>query len=311
LTAAAKISGIMLLFLFIVIGVEKFSRRNQAVFERGASENNGPLYYLSGASSWTATFYCCMILFAGFLLPILILTSYAIDYFSDAFNSDAFFYAWQSLKIALIVSVICVVLSVLVNFYQRHANTRWSGIPGKISSTGYALPGTVLAIAVLLPLTTFDEHINIFAESTGWFEEPGLIFSGTIFALMFAYVVRFYAIAQGAIESSYARISPSLDMASHSMGVGKANTLKRVHLPLLKRGMFTAGLIVFIECMKELPAALLLRPFDFETLATYVYQYVSDEQLELASVSALFIVLVGLIPLYLVNNTMEAKASHE
>ncbi|WP_372769092.1 ABC transporter permease [Pseudoalteromonas sp.] len=311
LTAAAKISGIMLLFLFVVIGVEKFSRRNQAVFERSASENNGPLYYLSGASAWAATLYCCLVLFAGFLLPILILANYAVSYFSQAWNSDALLYAWQSLKIALIVSVICVALSVLINFYQRTSNSRWASIPGKISSTGYALPGTVLAIAVLLPLTEFDEKLNIFAESTGWFEEPGLIFSGTLFALMFAYVVRFYAISQGAIESSYARISPSLDMASHSMGVSEGKTLRRVHLPLLKRGMLTAGLIVFIECMKELPAALLLRPFDFETLATYVYQYVSDEQLELASVSALFIVLVGLIPLYLVNNTMETKASHE
>ena len=245
------------------------------------------------------------------MLPILILLSYAVSYFSEAWNSDAFLYAWQSLKIALIVSFVCVALSVLVNFYQRSSLSRWAGVPGKVASTGYALPGAVLAIAVLLPLTALDQQLNIFAESTQWFAEPGLLFSGSIFALMFAYVVRFYAISQGAIESSYARISPSLDMASHSMGVSAGNTLRRVHMPLLKRGMLTAGLIVFIECMKELPAALLLRPFDFETLATYVFQYVSDEQLELASVSALFIVLVGLIPLYLVNNTMEAKASHE
>jgi iron(III) transport system permease protein len=168
-----------------------------------------------------------------------------------------------------------------------------------------------LAIAVLLPLSSLDQQLNQFAEGQAWLDEPGLLFSGSLFALIFAYVVRFYAISQGAIESSYARLSPSLDMASHSMGVSESKTLQKIHLPLLRRGMLTAGLIVFIECMKELPAALLLRPFNFETLATYVYQYVSDEQLELASVSALFIVLVGLIPLYLVHNTMETKTAHE
>ena len=247
----------------------------------------------------------------GFLLPTAILISYAVDYFQQAWNQEALLYAWQSLKIAVLVSCICVVLSVLVNFYQRFSSSSLSVVPGKVASMGYALPGTVLAIAVLLPLTQLDNALNQFAEQTEWFNEPGLLFSGTIFALIFAYIVRFYAISQGAVESSYARISPSLDMASHSMGVSRGKTLKKVHLPLLRRGMLTAGLIVFIECMKELPAALLLRPFDFETLATYVYQYVSDEQLELASVSALFIVIVGLIPLYLVNNTMESKSSHE
>jgi iron(III) transport system permease protein len=311
LTAAAKISGIMLLFLFVAIGVEKFSRRNKAVFERTNSDNPGPLYYLSGKRGWLATFACTVVLFAGFILPILILLSYAISYFSEAWNSNAFMYAWQSLRIAIIVSVLCVVLSVLVNFYQRINQSSWALVPGKIASTGYALPGTVLAIAVLLPLSSLDQQLNQFAEGQAWLDEPGLLFSGSLFALIFAYVVRFYAISQGAIESSYARLSPSLDMASHSMGVSESKTLQKIHLPLLRRGMLTAGLIVFIECMKELPAALLLRPFNFETLATYVYQYVSDEQLELASVSALFIVLVGLIPLYLVHNTMETKTAHE
>ena len=186
------------------------------------------------------------------------------------------------------------------------AKQGYSLIPGRLASTGYALPGTVLAIAVLLPLSALENSINIALESYNL--DIGLLLTGSIVTIILAYLVRFYAIAHGAIESSFVRISPSLDMASQSMGKSQGQTLRLVHLPLLRRGLLTAALLVFIECMKELPAALLLRPFDFESLATHVFQYVSDEQLELASISALFIVLVGLIPLYFINRSMEQRS---
>ncbi|KID54820.1 iron ABC transporter permease [Pseudoalteromonas luteoviolacea] len=306
LTAAAKISGIMLLFLFIALSLEKMSRRSKVVHERQSSVNDTSLYELSGKSGWLATAFCSLVLILAFFIPVGILLSYAIDYFDQAWNDAFFNYAWQSLKISLYVSAIAICCSILVVFYQRIGEQKTKSFPGKVASMGYALPGTVLAIAVLLPLTLFDDYLNRWLDGTGL--EPGLLFSGTIFALVFAYVVRFYAIAQGAVEASFVRISPSIDMASASLGKNNLQTLGRVHIPLLKRGILTAGLLVFIECMKELPAALLLRPFNFETLATHVFQFVSDEQLELASISALFIVLVGLIPLYLVNRSMEQQS---
>ncbi|KZN52531.1 ABC transporter permease [Pseudoalteromonas luteoviolacea] len=305
LTAAAKISGIMLLFLFIALSLEKMSRKSKVVHERQSSVNDTSLYELGGKSGWLATGFCSLILIVAFFIPVGVLTSYAIGYFDQAWNDAFFNYAWQSLKISLYVSVIAICFSILVVFYQRIGEQKTKGFPGKVASMGYALPGTVLAIAVLLPLTLFDDYLNRWLDGTGF--EPGLLLSGTIFALVFAYVVRFYAIAQGAVEASFVRISPSIDMASASLGKNNLQTLGRVHIPLLKRGILTAGLLVFIECMKELPAALLLRPFNFETLATHVFQFVSDEQLELASISALFIVLVGLIPLYLVNRSMEQQ----
>ncbi|MDK1289259.1 ABC transporter permease [Pseudoalteromonas umbrosa] len=305
LTAAAKISGIMLLFLFIALSLEKMSRKSKVVHERQSSVNDTSLYELNGKSGWLATGFCSLILIVAFFVPVGVLTSYAIGYFDQAWNDAFFNYAWQSLKISLYVSAIAIFFSILVVFYQRIGEQKTKSVPGKVASMGYALPGTVLAIAVLLPLTLFDDYLNRWLDGTGF--EPGLLLSGTIFALVFAYVVRFYAIAQGAVEASFVRISPSIDMASASLGKNNLQTLGRVHIPLLKRGILTAGLLVFIECMKELPAALLLRPFNFETLATHVFQFVSDEQLELASISALFIVLVGLIPLYLVNRSMEQQ----
>ncbi|CAM4231118.1 ABC transporter permease [Pseudoalteromonas byunsanensis] len=307
LTAAAKISGIMLLFLFVSLLLERFSRKNNTIHERQVSINEEALYCLTGKRAWLATAYCALILLIAFVLPVTILLGYAIDYFDQAWSNEFFVYAWQSLKIAIWVSVVAVLLSLLVVFYQRIGANASKNVPGRFASTGYALPGTVLAIAVLLPLTLLDNKLNQWFANTNF--EPGLLLSGSIFAMIFAYIVRFYAIAHGAVESSYVRISPSLDMASQSMGKNLLQTLSLVHLPLLRRGILTAALLVFIECMKELPAALLLRPFNYETLATHVFQYVSDEQLELASISALFIVLVGLIPLYIVNRSMEQHRS--
>lgn len=306
LTAAAKISAIMLLILFLALMMERYSRRNQAVFERQSGVNSDTLYTLTGKSAWFATGFCCVVLFFAFALPVAVLIGYAISYAEQAWNSAFFLYAWQSFKIAMIVSVITIVLSLLVVFYQRIAKQAYPLIPGRLASTGYALPGTVLAIAVLLPLSLFDDKLNTWLEPMGF--SPGLLLSGTLFAIIFAYVVRFYAIAHGAVEASFMRISPSLDMASQSMGKSQGQTLRKVHIPLLRRGILTAALLVFIECMKELPAALLLRPFNFETLATHVFQYVSDEQLELASISALAIVVVGLVPLYFVNRSMEQRS---
>ncbi|MBQ4798498.1 iron ABC transporter permease [Pseudoalteromonas sp. MMG006] len=306
LTAAAKISGVMLLLLFLALMAERFSRRKQAVFERQSSVNSESLYILKGKSAWLATLFCSAILILAFIIPIAVLLSYAITYFDKAWNAEFFSYAWQSLKVAAIVSVATIILSIFVVFYQRVAKQTYPLIPGRLASTGYALPGTVLAIAVLLPLTLLENAINTALEPYNL--DIGLLLTGSIITIILAYVVRFYAIAHGAIESSFVRISPSLDMASQSMGKSLGQTLRLVHLPLLRRGLLTAALLVFIECMKELPAALLLRPFNFESLATHVFQYVSDEQLELASISALFIVIVGFIPLYFINRSMEQRS---
>ena len=162
-----------------------------------------------------------------------------------------------------------------------------------------------MAIGVLIPLTLLDHQVNHWFGQ--WFDwQPGLIFSGTVFAITFAYVVRFNAIAVGTLENTLAKVSPSIDMAGRTMKLNRFQLMYKVHFPLLRRGCLTAGLLIFIEAMKELPAALLLRPFDYQTLATYIYQYVSDEQLELSALAALFIVGVGLIPLFVVNRNIEA-----
>ena len=158
----------------------------------------------------------------------------------------------------------------------------------------------------MVPLTFIDFAIN---DVYDWLGErgPGLLLTGSVFALIFAFCVRFIAISIGSLENSYKRISPSLDMACITLGQTPLQLLWRVHLPLLRKGIFAGALLVFIESMKELPAALLLRPIGFENLATYVFQFVSDEKLEHGALAAIVIVLVGLVPLIYLNRSLEQQ----
>lgn len=304
LAAAAKLSVMMLGFVFLLIALEKYQRRKREIYQKQQGLKSESLYKLSGVQKWGAFAFCITILFFAFLLPLAILLGYAIDYFDESFNADVLKYAFNSFGVATIVALVSVALALWLNFNKRRISSAVNKGAMRIASTGYALPGTVLAIGVIAPLTWFDTQLNEAFEAMG-FELPGLILSGTIFALVFAYIVRFSAIAITGLETSFSKISPSLDMVGQTMGVVGLKSLFRVHLPLVKKTAFSCGLLIFIECMKELPAGLLLRPFNYETLATYTYQFASDEQLELAAFAALTIVLVGLIPLYYVNQSID------
>jgi iron(III) transport system permease protein len=304
LTAAAKLSAIMLLVVFSMVGVERFARRKQQLFQKQARLDESDRYRLTSIKAWAAWSYCFSLLTVSFLLPFAVLCGYAIDYFAESWDVRFWQYSLNSLYIAAIVSAVCVVLAVLLMFLRRVSPRPSDHLTSRLSSTGYALPGTVLAIGVLVPLTYIDFAINDVME---WFgaQGPGLLFTGSVFTLVFAFCVRFVAIAIGSLENSYKRISPSLDMASITLGQSPMQLLSRVHLPLLRKGMFAGALLVFIESMKELPAALLLRPIGFENLATYVFQFVSDEKLEHGALAAIVIVIVGLIPLIYLNRSLE------
>lgn len=310
LTAAAKISAIMLLVVVLLLSAERYSRRKQKHFQAQFSSHEDNRYSLQGWTKLLALVWCWGLVLAGFILPIAQLVSYATDYFSISWTLEFQSYSLNSLKVSLSVALVCVLIALFVNFYQRLTSqggervSTSSSLPMRLAALGYAVPGTVLAIGIMVAVLTLDHSVNDLAKLMEW-GRPGLIFSGTMFALIFALTVRFAAVAVGSVESSLAKVSPNLDMAARTMGCNSTQMLKRVHLPLVMRGALIAGLLVFIESMKELNASILLRPFNFETLATYVYNYVSDQQLELAALPAILLVLVGLIPLILVNRSLE------
>ncbi|MCW8330518.1 iron ABC transporter permease [Photobacterium sp. SDRW27] len=306
LNAAAKISAIMLMVIFLLISAERFSRRKQKLFQQEFEHGDDVRYTLTGMKKWLALLWCWGLVSFAFVMPLLQLGYYAWHYFSDSWTAEFQQYSLNSLLVSVAAAILAVMLALIVNFYRRLDGGKSTLVPIRISSLGYAVPGTVLAIGVMIPLTSADHLLNDFAISFG-LGRPGLVFSGTMIAIIFAFVVRFAAVAIGSIESSLAKVPPSLDMASKTMGYASTQMLRRVHLPLIRRGCLIAGLLVFIESMKELNAALLLRPFNFETLATYVFNFASDEQLELAALPAILLVFVGLIPLVMVNRSLEQK----
>lgn len=304
LTAAAKISAIMLVFVIALLSAERYSRRRQKLFQSQFSSHEDFRYTLHGWRKWLAVIWCWGIVSAAFILPLLQLCSYAYTYFAQSWTAEFRQYALNSLQVSTLAALVGVAVALVVNFFHRLQPQRLSLASMRFSSMGYAVPGTVLAIGIMVPVLAMDHLVNDVAKAMQW-GRPGLIFSGSMFALVFAMVVRFAAVAIGSIESSLSKVSPSLDMASRTMGCNTNQMLRRVHLPLIRRGALIAALLVFMESMKELNAALLLRPFNFETLATYVYNYASDEHLELAAMPAVLLVLVGLIPLVVVNRSLE------
>ncbi|MCG6201499.1 ABC transporter permease [Psychromonas antarctica] len=304
LTTAAKISSLMLLALVILISLENYSRRKQKVYQRGGATHTQLRFVLCGWQKWGALTFSWILLVAAFILPLFTLCYYALSYFSASLTAALWQYTLNSVWLAIIVAGLALLIALTVNFYQRLCPGLFARTTIRLSSLGYAVPGTVVAIGVLIPFTELDLGVNQLLLENG-FSGIGLFFSGSLFILVVAYLVRFSAIAVGSIDSSLAQVSPSLDLASRSLGQNAFQTIRRVNFPLIKKGMLTAIILVFIEAMKELPTALLLRPFNFETLATYVYQFVSDEMIEYAALPALLIVLMGLIPFIIVNRLLE------
>ena len=306
LTTAAKISSVMLLVLVALISLENYSRRKQKVYQRNSSGQVDLRFVLAGWRKWGALIFIWTLLSLSLFIPISTLVYYAVYYFKASLSEELFDYTLNSLWLAFLVAFLALFVALIVNFYQRLTPGLAAKSSIRLSSLGYAVPGTVVAIGVLIPLTNLDHLLNDLLLSLD-LSPVGLIFSGSLIILVLGYLVRFTAIAVGSVDSSLVQVAPSLDLASRTLGNGPVKTLWRVNMPLIRKGMLTAFILVFIEAMKELPAALLLRPFNFETLATYVYQFVSDEMIEYAALPALLIIVLGLIPFIIVNNLLEKK----
>jgi iron(III) transport system permease protein len=209
--------------------------------------------------------------------------------------------------LATLAAAVAVALGLLISYAPRVAKTGFTRTAAQISGFGYALPGAVLALGVLIPLAALDNSVDALARSLLGLS-TGLILSGSIAALVYAYVIRFLAVARGGIEAGLERISPNLDAAARALGETAASALWRIHQPLLAPALGAAGLLVFVDALKELPATLLLRPFNFETLATHVYALAAVEQIESGALGALTIVLAGLVPLVVLHGTIAGRA---
>lgn len=300
--ANALASILMLLILFVVLA----EQRSRAGLRHQSARPNltRELIQLSFGQQLIASIFCWALVILGFLLPITLLIIMAVQYSDVAQLSVLFSTGLNSLKVSVFAATIAVVIALSLGLYQRLHKDKYRKIPQLISGFGYAVPGTVLAMAMLSTLGPLDHWINGLAEFLG-FSAPGLILSGSLFAIVFALVVRFSAIANGTIASGIKQIPQSLDYAPATLGVNLIGSLTKVHLPILSPAILVAWLLVFVEAMKELPAVLLLRPFNFETLSSQIYQLISDEMLEQGALGAILIVLFGLLPIVLLNKSKE------
>ena len=303
LGAANALASILMLLVLFVVLAEQRSRaglRHQSAIPNSKRE----LIQLSFSQQLIASIFCWALVILGFLLPITLLIIMAVQYSDVAQLSALLSTGINSLKVSVFAATIAVVIALSLGLYQRLHNDKYRQVPQLISGFGYAVPGTVLAMAMLSTLGPLDHWINDAAEFIG-FGAPGLILSGSLFAIVFALVVRFSAIANGTITSGIKQIPRSLDYAPATLGVNLRGSLTKVHLPILTPAILVAWLLVFVEAMKELPAVLLLRPFNFETLSSQIYQLISDEVLEQGALGAILIVLFGLLPIVLLNKSKE------
>jgi iron(III) transport system permease protein len=303
LGGAAQIATTMLAFVVILVTLERYSRRRQQQF--AARDNREPIrrFTLSRPRQIACVAVCVIPVIFGFLLPATTLGHYAWEYFDESWNPDFVRNTLNSLFLSGTAALTTLIIGVTLAYSRRLHDTRGMRVMMRLSSLGYAMPGAVLAVGVIVPLAGFDNWVDgILRDSFG--VSSGLLLSGTAFALVFAYTVRFLAVSAGSVESALQKITPSMDMASRSLGHSPGNTLLKVHLPMLRGTLITAALVVFVDCMKELPATLILRPFNFETLATYVYQFASDEKLAHSALPALIIVLAGIIPIILMSKSI-------
>jgi iron(III) transport system permease protein len=301
LPGAAQIALVMLAAVIALVLLERWGRRHQR-FAGGSRRAHPPApLTLTGLAALGASLACALPVLIGFVVPFLYLCREAWERIgSSGLSLAVVIEARNSVLFAAAATATALALGVVLAYTARLDKSRLTAAAGRVASLGYAIPGTVLAVGLLTPLAAFDNALDAAARhflGVG----TGLLISGSGAALVLAYVIRFLAISAGGIEAGFGKIPASLDMAARSLGESSLGTMRRVHLPLLAPALGAAAILVFVDCMKELPATLLLRPFGFETLATHIYAEAARGTYEDGAVAALMIVLVGLGPVVLLS----------
>jgi iron(III) transport system permease protein len=300
LAGAAQIASVMLLFVFALLLLELALRAKRRFHHTTGKYRDLPEDTLAGWRGLLATLACALPMLVGFVLPGSVLVHDAIAHVAAGLAPEFWEAALNSLLLAASAAILAVGFAVVLAYARRQTRSKLIQVASTLPAISYAVPGTVLAIGLLIPLAGLDNGIDglmrsLFGLSTG------LLLSGTAFAVVLAYTIRFLAASLGAVEAGLSKISRNIDAAARTLGASVSEMLFKVHLPMLRPALGAAALLVFVDSMKELPATLLLRPFNFDTLATQVFTLVSLYRYEEAGLSALTIVLVSLAPVLLLH----------
>ena len=296
---AAQLALLLLAFVIVLLALERSSRKRAAYHDKKTSAPALPKQ-LHGRKQLIAITLASTPLLLGFLIPSFQLLLWAIENVSQLTDNSFWQLLLNTLMLASITSVIAVSLALLVAYAHRLSQSRITQLSRKIVGLGYAIPGLIIAVGTLIPLAYFDNSVDAWMRENAGFS-TGLLISGTIASLIIAYLVRFLAVALNSVESGLNSIRPNMDQAARSLGQSPLNVLTKIHLPIMRGSIFTGLLIVFVDVMKELPATLVLKPFNFNTLAVRAYELASDERLADAALPSIAIVLAGLLPVILLS----------
>ncbi|MEX1660448.1 ABC transporter permease [Thioclava sp. 15-R06ZXC-3] len=291
---AAQLALLILGVVFALFALEKISRRKARYYQSARHSRPVTPVTLRGWTGWLAAGLCALPVMIGFILPVSVMAAHALASPEPWFGRGLGLALWHTLSTGGAAAVLTITMALFM-IYGVRISGRWlpkALLP--VTTLGYAAPGAVLAVGIMIPLARLDHVIADAIEAISG-HDPGLLLTGSAVAIVLAYVVRFFAIAQGAVDGAFARVPPSLPMAARSLGRGAGGVLSALYLPLMRGSIGSALLLVFVDCVKELPATLLLRPFNYETLATRVQEKASLEKLGEASPAALLVSAVGLV----------------
>ena len=307
---AAQLASLLMMLALSLVAVERLGRLRRRYHATTAKVAVLAQYPLSRRTGLCATAWCALPIALGFALPAIVLFGYALDFYAETLESNYLTFAWNSIRLAAWAALCTTAAGLVLAYGVRLSHRKSLRTCAELATIGYAVPGAVLAVGILIPLGALDNALD--ALSRDYFGAPlGLLFSGTTIALVVGYSVRFMALGYRTIDASLTKVTPSMEGAARTLGLGPGQTLLKVHLPLIRPSVLTAALLVFVDTMKELPLTLVLRPFNFDTLATFVYQFASNELLEECALGALTIVAAGIIPVLLLSQSIaRARPGH-
>ena len=306
LAAAAQLAAILMLFIFALLALERLSRGRAAYYHTTTKYRPLPCYHLTGWAKVGAILACAVPIFLGFLLPAGQLAIWSIETAPEILDARFVREAANTIGISAAAAVLAVGIALVLAYAVRIAPGRLARAGARLAGLGYAIPGPVIAVGVMISFAWTDNVVDGWMRAT-FNVSTGLVLSGTVVALLFAYIVRFLAISLNTVESGLGKVTPNMDRAARSLGARPGATLRLVHAPMMRGSLLAAGLLVFVHAMKELPATLILRPFDFNTLAVRAFELASDERLADAAPAALAIVLVGLVPVLLLSRALSTS----
>ena len=302
---AAQLSLVLVMFIVVLITLEKYSRQRSSYHDKNLGQTS-ITKNLNGYKNGFAFVLAGLPLLLGFIIPSGQLLIWAINKHQQLFESSFWVLLSNTITLAGITAVVALMLALIAAYSHRIISNRFTLTTNTIIKLGYAIPGTVIAVGTLIPLARLDNQID------AWFRthfdiSTGLLISGTICALVIAYLVRFLAVALNTVDSGLNNIPNNLDQVARSLGKSPLKVMRNIHIPLLRTSLLTALLLVFVDVMKELPATLIMRPFNFNTLAVRAYELASDERLADASLASIAIVITGLIPVIIITRQITTK----